>query len=42
MIELDCIELMLDPGSGVLESLDAAGVECDCCTPHKTADSESI
>lgn len=28
MIDLECTDLALLPGSGVVESLDAAGVDC--------------
>ena len=40
MFEFECVELLMDPASGVLESLDAAGVECDLCAPDEAADDE--
>jgi hypothetical protein len=42
MIELECVELLLDPCSGVLESLDAAGVDCDSSPVHEAADGDPI
>lgn len=40
MIGFECMELLMDPGNGVLESLDAAGVECDRCAPDRADDDD--
>lgn len=40
MYESECVELLMDPASGVLESLDAAGVECHLCAPEEATDHE--
>ncbi|MFP7721388.1 hypothetical protein [Lysobacter sp. A3-1-A15] len=30
MNDIECIELLLDSGTGILEAMDAAGLDCDC------------
>lgn len=41
MLDFESVELLMDPGTGVLESLDAAGVECGLCVPDDARDDES-